>query len=313
MGSACADSTRYGAYFPPPIRLHVAVFAPIWGFQAPQARRMGHSGGRCPRTRTPCTSGAPHLGHAGDGAGGAGAAILARRDGGQTTRRRAAGRPRATQRPADAGGPLAAVPARGHAGPAAAAGAAGGHGVRAESPRNSPPRVTRRKPASSIAPWPGTWSSPVAGSAASTRPAGSSARCRARARASRSSTTSTSCSTRRSCPRRRPACWSRVTSSRRCATCSTRRICAWESWSARDAGAAHGHAAGPGGLRARAALRPPRRRPRLGFAGAADPRAGRPCDRVQEPRRRDLAAQPRDPVHGGGGHVRRPGDPRRSC
>ena len=66
----------------------------------------------------------------------------------------------------------------------------------AASPRTSPPRVTRGKPASSIVPWPGTSSSPVAGSAASTRPASSSARCRARARASRSSTTSTSCSTR---------------------------------------------------------------------------------------------------------------------
>ena len=78
-------------------------------------------------------------------------------------------------------------------------------------------------------------------------------------------------------------------------------------------GAADGHDARPGGPGARAALRPPGGRARLRFAGAADPRARRARDRVQVARRRDLAAQPRDPVPRDGRRRRRPGDAARSC
>ena len=77
----------------------------------------------------------------------------------------------------------------------------------------------------------------------------------------------------------------------------------------RDPARAHGHAARPRGAGTRAALRPPGGGARLRVPGAADTRPGGACDRLQEPRRRDLASKPRDPVHGGGGHVRRPRDP----
>ena len=227
MGSACADFTRCRAFFLHQ-SLYVAVFPAIWGLIAtsPQNGDSGASG-TGPRVH----AASPHLGQAGDGGSGAGAAILDRArwpTDDQTAGGRQAARAPATRSCRRSAGAFSG--ARTY--PPACGGWSGWRRRRSgRSPKNSPPRRTRRKPASSIVPWPGTSSFPVVGSVASTPPAGSSARCRARARASRSSTTSTSCSTRRSCPRRRPACWSRVTSSLRCGTCSTRRICAWESWS----------------------------------------------------------------------------------
>ena len=171
-------------------------------------------------------------------------------------------------------------------------------------PQASPPRMTREKPASSIVPWPGTSSYPVAGSVASTRPAGWSA---SMPRQSARITLVNDVNFLLYTPFL-PEAAAGMLEPRHVVTplrdvLDQTHLRLGRRGRARP-GTAHGDAAGSGGLRARAALRPPGRRPRLGVARAADPRAGRACDRVQEPRRRDLAAESRDPVHGGGGHVR---------
>ena len=83
-------------------------------------------------------------------------------------------------------------------------------------------------------PWPGTSSSPVVDSAATTPRARWRRRCRSTARGSRLSATSTSCSTRRCCPGRRRGRWSRATSSCRCASSSTARTCGWGASSGRS-------------------------------------------------------------------------------
>ena len=62
-----------------------------------------------------------------------------------------------------------------------------------------------------------------------------------------------------------------------------------------------------------ASLRPAAARARLGLAGAAGARPLRARGRLQNPRRRDLAAQPRDRDAGGGQRQRRPGAPRRAA
>ena len=62
-----------------------------------------------------------------------------------------------------------------------------------------------------------------------------------------------------------------------------------------------------------AALRPAAAQPRLGLAGAADPRPLRARGRLQVARRRDLPAQPRGRDAGGSQRDRRPGPPRRTA
>ena len=62
-----------------------------------------------------------------------------------------------------------------------------------------------------------------------------------------------------------------------------------------------------------ASLRPAAALARLGLADAADPRPGRARDRLQEPRRRDLPAQPRGRDARGSERDRRPGAARRTA
>ena len=74
-----------------------------------------------------------------------------------------------------------------------------------------------------------------------------------------------------------------------------------------------GHDGRPGGRGARVQVRPPGGRARLGVARAADPRARGARDRLQVAVRRDLAAQPRDPVPRDGRRHRRSAARATSC
>ena len=115
-------------------------------------------------------------------------------------------------------------------------------------PEDRPATHDEGKPASSIVPWLGTWSSPAAGSAASTPRRLERTMPRQGARITLVNDVKFPCSTPRSCPRRRPGRRSHATSSLPLRDARSDTSAPGSRGRARR-GTAHGDAAGSGGLR----------------------------------------------------------------